>query len=44
MLGGGKDMPTESLVVSLGIVAVFVIFMLALAWGSRQTGRLRKDK
>jgi hypothetical protein len=31
-------MPIESLVVSICVVAIFVIFAAVLAWGDRQTG------
>ena len=31
-------MPIESALFVAGVVAAFVIFMLALAWGSRKSG------
>jgi hypothetical protein len=30
-------MPTESLLVTIGVVAMFVIFAAVLYWGDRQT-------
>jgi hypothetical protein len=35
-------MPTETIVVVIGIVLVFVVFMLALAWADAQTRKLQK--
>lgn len=38
-------MPTDALLVTMAVVAVFVAFALALAWADRQTnaGRLGSD-
>ncbi|WKA25534.1 hypothetical protein [Bradyrhizobium roseum] len=30
-------MPTESLLVTVGVVAMFVVFAVVLYWGDRQT-------
>jgi hypothetical protein len=34
---GGLAMPIDSLLVSVGVVAMFVVFAAVLAWGDMQT-------
>jgi hypothetical protein len=37
-------MPTESIIVIVGITSAFVIFALVLAWADFQTTRTRKQR
>lgn len=37
-------MPTDSLLVSLAIIAMFLIFAAALAWADRQSGLARRER
>jgi hypothetical protein len=34
---GGLPMPIDSLIVSIGVVAMFAVFAAVLAWGDMQT-------
>lgn len=35
-------MPTDSMLVSVGVIAMFVVFGVVLYWGDRQTRQLGK--